>query len=102
MNIGWPWDLSSQVQWALDTAGVTQWGPVTYEGGYIRIRFQKGFPWLAIIAGVIIALGLAFASWNLYRIVEVGGAGLGWGVLVVVALIALVAGGVRFGDKAKD
>ena len=54
---------------ALKSAGVTDVRVVNYQNPHIRIYFTKGFPWLAVIAGVIV-LSLVIAalviSWKLF------------------------------------
>ena len=88
----WIWspvDLSGAVQWGLEVAGVNLTEPVRYEDGWLKVSWLKGFPWLFVIAGVLIALGLAFASWQLYKVVEITGPGFLW-IVAIIILIALL------------
>lgn len=82
------------LQEGLEIAGVPLWDRVRAEGNSLKIRFTKGFPWLAIIAAVIlglIALAILLVSWGLWR--DVAGVVpepiLGALVLAVLVLIAL-------------
>ena len=99
--VSWPWNWSSQVQWAVDQLGVDLSGPVRYENGAIVIPYIKYPAWLIPVAAALVALGLAAAAWGLYKVVEVGGVPLGLGALAVVPLIVLVFAGKRF-DRRLD
>jgi hypothetical protein len=96
--IQWPWDLSAVVQESLVIAGVDLTAPTRYENGHIVISYVKRFPWLVVIAAVLITIGIAWAIWSLYKLVEVAGpagVALGGGLIVVIGLSALYFLGVR-------
>lgn len=60
-----------QVEALMRMQGVKLTRPVEYRGKQLLIYFQKAAPWLAIIAGVLIVLGiilLLMISWQLLKV----------------------------------
>ncbi len=70
---------------------------VTTASPLLRIYFKKGFPWLAVIAAIILALAILavlIAGWRLFKdVVPVGlqpiVAGLGLILIIVLGIILL-------------
>ena len=68
---------------------------VTADGSNVRILFRKGFPWLGVIATIVIGLillAVLITGWKLYK--EIGpavpagiGIALGIGALVLLAYV---------------
>jgi len=74
----------------LKQAGVEDVG-VTTAGPTLRIYFRKGFPWLAVIAGIVlgmIVLAVLVVGWRLYKEVIPEALQPAGGILIL-ALVAL-------------
>lgn len=86
-------DFVVQLSEALRDAGVADLD-VKAQGRFLNIFFRKGFPWLAVIAAIIVAsifLLIALVAWRFavespaqFSLVIIAGAGL----LVAAALVA--------------
>lgn len=77
--------LAGEVDQALRLRGVPPWDPATPlvqpdpSAPLWRIRYAKGFPWLAVIVGVLVALALLVVYWKvLVRVARVVAGAAGW------------------------
>lgn len=92
--------LSAPVpQWVIDELNqlfYEQGVPAHAEIGspIVNIYFQKGFPWLAVIAVLVLGLAILIVSWRLFK--EIAGAGPVAATLWAIAAIsaAVVAGAI--------
>ncbi len=85
--------LSSGLNEALEAAGVKMPESVSHSGSTITIKFQKAFPWLAVIVAAIIAAAFLYViiqNWELFKDVATAIAPLlPYLIVGIVILIAL-------------
>lgn len=86
-----PADIARLLQVRLEEAGVEEaW--VKSSGRNTEIHFRKGFPWLAVIAAIILAfavLAVLIVSWQLFKEVvpETLRQPIGTGLLILGAIV---------------
>lgn len=96
LRISPPTGVAQELENALIAAGV-EGARVTTGSPKLLIYYTKGFPWLAIIAAVIlglIVLAILIVGWSLWKevIPDIPGAGfLTWGVLLAIGVILVIA-----------
>ena len=77
---------------------------VTGTGSILKVYFRKGFPWLAVIAAIIlgiIVLAILIIGWRLFReVVETIGPTGGW--LMIAAVLGIVIVGAVALKKVRN
>jgi hypothetical protein len=85
-------DIITQVQEELNNAGVTE-GIASSTGNNLTVTYKKGFPWLAVIVGIVlglVVLAVLIVGWVLFKeVVEVVGPG-GTTALIWIAVVVTV------------
>ena len=82
----------SELQSQLVQRGVKE-AQVSISSPVLRISWRKGFPWLAVIAGIILAiavLAILIISWSLYKEVFPDGLPAPVSIGLIVAVLAIV------------
>jgi hypothetical protein len=91
-------DIASSLEDQLKQRGIPGVKVVT-ASPMLQIYFTKGFPWLAVIAAIIlgmITLAILIIGWRLYKeVVPAGlqpvvGAGISIGLLVIIGLVIVL------------
>jgi hypothetical protein len=70
-----PDEAIQMLQNELDNQGVEMWDRVQQAHNTVLIRFKKGFPWLAVIIGVLLGLIVLLAlitMWQLFQVTTTG------------------------------
>lgn len=91
-----PQGVADTLETQLRQAGV-EGVRVTTASPRLRIYFTKGFPWLAVIAGVVlglVVLAIMIVGWSLYKEVISaipGGGAVSLGIIAAVTILVILA-----------
>jgi len=78
---------------ALREAGVMNVEVRNFSNPHLQIYFTKGFPWLAVIVPLVLALALVIASWMLLTYIEsVAPGAVPW--VILAGIVAVTAASV--------
>lgn len=89
-------DIVTQLQDQLNYHGVTD-GVASADGNDLSVTYKKGFPWLAVIVGIVIGLivlAILIVGWTFFKEIETalgpqGTSALIW-IGVAVAIVAII------------